>query len=59
MVDRHIDSKHAGELPGTRRFFCPVQTCKHSKANKEGFPRLDGLKRHVGSAHPGLKKAET
>lgn len=50
-LDRHINSVHITEVPGTRRFYCPVETCKHSEAYGNGFARLDNANRHKRTAH--------
>jgi len=54
--DRHIVSRHRAHVPNLKRFYCPIETCKHSETNKEGFARTDGLKRHLGKAHLEIKR---
>ena len=54
-LDRHIDSIHRVEVPGTRRFYCPIAVCKHSEANGKGLARLDNVQRHMRTAHEELR----
>ncbi|CZR66261.1 uncharacterized protein PAC_16162 [Phialocephala subalpina] len=51
--DRHIREKHP-EASDSQLFFCPEQTCKHSRERGKGFARKDNYRRHVKKAHPGL-----
>jgi len=53
---RHNDSVHSNEVPGTRRFYCRVEKCKHSEKNMKGLARLDNLNRHMRKAHPEISE---
>ena len=57
-LDRHVDSVHKNDVPGTRRFYCPVKTCKYSKEYGKGQARLDNMKRHMRTAHPKVAETE-
>lgn len=52
-LTRHMDSVHE-ESPGARRFYCPVETCKHAEVNGKGLARLDNIRRHVRQTHPEI-----
>ncbi|KAH6680527.1 hypothetical protein B0J14DRAFT_471131, partial [Halenospora varia] len=52
-------TRHLEEVHGTRRFYCPVETCKHSEANRKGLARLNNINRHVRKAHPAICETDS
>jgi len=54
-LDRHMKQVHPESVPGLRRFYCPVATCKHSVGKGKGWLRADNHRRHVKTKHPEIR----